>query len=303
MHLLSGRKHPGLASRVGRRDALRFGQTALLSTLVGTAVALVTSGCAAPTQRPSVAVPAARSDDEGRSLRLLPPFGLTTEADAVVRIVSDVTCTGTLIAEDLVLTAHHCVVARDAAGRPLRENKPAAELGIELGGGDLPWAEVGVRAVVAPACGYASGDGDLAILVLSRRLIGVPIVALRQGPPLPGETVFPMGFGRCAASRGVVHRVARAGGVVGVLRARQFDSSASICPGDSGGPACAMPNGDATCHEVVGVVSAAVMDGDDRTTGLAVYTRLDAWKSLFSAAREIADGADPSEVPPYGSCD
>ncbi len=266
--------------------------------------ALGAAGCEKPTQRPAIlAVPAARSDDEGRPLRLLPPFALATANDAVVRIVSDVTCSGTLVAEDLVLTAHHCVVARDAKGRPLHRNLPARDLGIELGGDHLPWGEVKVRAVVAPDCGYHSGEGDIAILVLSRKLIGIPTITLREAPPQRGEHVFPVGFGRCAASHDAVRRVAREGGLVDSVRAGQFGARASVCPGDSGGPVCVSPSAADACSEIVGVVSAAVMDGDDRTTGPAVYTRVDAWKGLLWAAREIADGASPSEVPPYGGCE
>jgi hypothetical protein len=264
---------------------------------------LSATGCEKPTQRPAIVVPASSRDDEGRPLQLLPPGAHATPNDAVVRIVSDVTCSGTLVADDLVLTAHHCVVARDAKGRPLRRNKPASELGIELGGDHLPWGEVKVRAVVAPECGFHSGDGDVAILVLSRKLIGITPIPMRESPPLRGEHVFPVGFGRCAASRDLVHRAAREGGSIDAVRAGQFHGLASVCPGDSGGPACVSPNVGETCAEIVGVVSAAVMDGDDRTIGPAVYTRVDAWKGLFWAAREIADGASPSEVPPFGACE
>ena len=160
-----------------------------------------------------------------------------------------------------------------------------------------------VRAVVAPDCGWHSGAGDVAILVLSRKLIGISPIVMREAPPLRGEHVFPVGFGRCAASRDLVRRVAREGGSVDAVRAGQFGATASVCPGDSGGPVCVSPNVDETCTEIVGVVSAAVMDGDERTVGPAVYTRVDVWKGLFWAAREIADGASPSEVPPYGACE
>lgn len=263
--------------------------------------ALAQTGCEKPIQRaPAVVVPASNHDDEGRPLLLFPPGARATANDAVVRIVSDVTCTGALVAEDLVLTAHHCVVARDAKGRPLHRNKPASELGVELGGDHLPWGEVKIRAVVAPECGWHSGDGDVAVLVLSRKLVGISPIPVREAPPTRGEPVFPVGFGRCAASHDLVHRVARAGGPVDVVRAGQFGAQASICPGDSGGPACVSPNG--VCSEIVGVVSAAVMDGDAETLGRTIYTRVDTWRTLLSAAREIADGASPSEVPPIGAC-
>ena len=62
----------------------------------------------------------ARPDGDGRQFRLLPPFELATPEDAIVRIIGDVSCTGTLIADDRVLTAHHCVVARDEAGHALQ---------------------------------------------------------------------------------------------------------------------------------------------------------------------------------------
>jgi hypothetical protein len=272
---------------------------------LGAAVALGAlggAGCERPTQRPAIVVPAASRDDDGRPLQLLPPGERATANDAVVRIVSDVTCTGTLVADDLVLTAHHCVTARDAKGRILQRDVRPKDITIELGGEHLPWGEVSVRAIVAPDCGWASGEGDIALLVLSRKLIGISPIPVREAPPARGEHVFPIGFGRCVGSYDLVHRVEREGGVVDGVRAGQFSGLASICPGDSGGPACVSPNADGTCREIVGVVSAAVMDADEHTVGTTVYTRTDLWKGLFSAAREIADGASPSEVPPYGPC-
>jgi hypothetical protein len=231
-------------------------------------------------------------------VHLLPPFELATADDAVVRIVSDVTCTGTLIAEDLVLTAHHCVAARDENGRTLRRDQEPEAISIELGGDYLPWGEVTVRAVVSPDCGYTSGEGDIAILVLSRRLIGIATEVPRiESEPKRDDQVRPIGFGRCALSRSAVHRVPRVGGGISQVDPSHFVASASICPGDSGGPAFSRERGD-----VVGVISASVMDGDENTAGTSYFSRLDVWRELFSAAREIAAGASPSELPPYRSC-
>ncbi len=153
----------------------------------GCAVATLAApaGCAQPTQH-VVAVPAARQQDEGRPLRLLPPLELAMPRDAVVRIVGsgNVTCTGTLIADDCVLTAHHCVSWHDAKGRVQSRDMAPEDIQIELGGDDLPWGEAKVRAVVAPQCGFESGDGDIAILVLERHLIGMPtsIARLESAP-------------------------------------------------------------------------------------------------------------------------
>jgi hypothetical protein len=197
-----------------------------------------------------------------------------------------------------VLTAHHCVAARDESGRTLRRDQAPEDISIELGGDYLPWGDVAVRAVVSPDCGYTSGDGDIAILVLSRRLIGIPTRAPRiEAEPKRTEPVEPFGFGRCALSHDAIHRVSRQGGKIDAVAPSHFVASASICPGDSGGPAFSAERGD-----VVGVISASVMDGDDSTPGTSYFTRLDVWRELFSAARELAAGASPSELPPYRSC-
>jgi hypothetical protein len=267
-------------------------------SIAASLAALGASGCAATRKHAGSAVPAAKPDQEDRPFHLLPPFELATTEDAIVRIVSDVTCTGTLIAEDLVLTAHHCVSARDDSGRTLRRDKDPEDISIELGGDYLPWGEVKIRSIVSPDCGYTSGEGDIAILVLERRLIGISTLTPRiEAGPARNELVDPVGFGRCGLSADAIHRVRRAGGRVESISASDFIADASICPGDSGGPAFSREGGD-----VVGVISASVMDADENTTGASYFTRLDKWPELFSAAREIALGASPSELPPYRSC-
>ena len=277
----------------------RIAPESVKATLFGLAAVAISgaSGCIEPTQRAVIAVPAARLDADGRQFRLLPPFELATPEDAIVRITADVTCTGTLIADDRVLTAHHCVVARDAAGHALDHDKRPQELTIELGGDYLPWGEAPVRAIIAPDCGYASGDGDIAILVLSRHLIGVPTVPIRlEQQPRKGEELRVYGFGRCALSRDAIHRVPRTSSPLQGIEPGHLVATAAICPGDSGGPVYGEKG------EIIGVVSASVMDGDEHTAGLSLFTRVDVWPQLFSAAHEIANGASPGELPPYGDC-
>jgi hypothetical protein len=265
-------------------------------------VATSALACVEPTQRAVIAVPAAHSVGEGRPVALQPPFELMTNegpnSDAVVRVVGEVTCSGALVAEDLVLTAHHCVAARDDEGRVMRHDVLPEQVSIELGGDHLPWGDVTVRAIVSPDCGYGSGEGDIALLVLSRKLIGVPTLVPRlEAPPHKGEEIEPVGFGRCQMTTDAIRRVTRAGGLVDIVRGEYFVAPASICPGDSGGPAFSRTHGD-----LVGVVSASVMDGDEKTSAPSLFTRLDMWRRLFGAARLIADGASSSELPPYRSC-
>jgi len=244
--------------------------------------------------------PAATRQEEHRPWSLSPPIGVSMPDEAVVHVVSKgVGCSGTLITSNLVLTAHHCVVERSPEGEILDKDLPASSLEVELGGDYLPWGTVKVRAMVAPTCGYGGGHGDIAVLVLSRKLVGLSMMQAKlSGPPRLGDVIEPVGFGRCPLSTDGIHRIHREGGPVQRLSSGSIFASTSICPGDSGGPARSQATG-----EVVGVVSAGVMDDDDQTRDPTTFTRLDAWRSLFVNAQLIVDGSSPSEVPPVGGCE
>ncbi|HKQ68464.1 MAG TPA: trypsin-like serine protease, partial [Polyangiaceae bacterium] len=192
-----------------------------------------------------------------------------------------------------------CVVQRTPDGDILEQDLPASALEVELGGDYLPWGTVKVRAMVAPACGYQGGHGDIAVLVLARKLVGLGMMRARLAdPPNMGELLEPVGFGRCPMSTDGIHRIRREGGPVEKIGPGAVYASTSICPGDSGGPARSPATG-----EVVGVVSAGVMDDDDQTRDPTTFTRLDAWRSLFANAQLIVDGSSAAEVPPVGGCE
>ncbi|MFO0756747.1 MAG: trypsin-like serine protease [Byssovorax sp.] len=263
------------------------------------ASAALTGGCVEPAQHRSAVVPASLSSEVmERPFHAVTPEAFVQTDDSIVRITGDVSCTGTLIADDRVLTAHHCVAARDKDGRALDHDKRPSELTIELGGDYLPWGEVKVRAILAPECGYESGDGDIAILVLSRHLIGIPTALPHlEGAPKVGARVEVLGFGRCALSHDAIRRDTRSTLPIGEVDAGHVEAQAAICPGDSGGPL----RGEKS-KEILGVVSASVMDGDATTLGRSLFTRTDVWPELFWAAEEVSNGASPSELPPYGTC-
>jgi len=240
-------------------------------------------------------VPASLPNDDAPELGESEPPAIASEDDYVVRIVvGSVTCSGALIRDDRVLTAHHCVAARDGKGAPLTHDVKPENVRVELGGDYLPWGEVGVRAVLAPNCGYVSGDGDLAVLILARHLTGVATRPIRlEEPPTKHDQIEPIGFGRCALSGDGIHRKHRLGGAIELVADGRFRLGAGICPGDSGGPAVSQDSG-----EILGVISASAMDGDELTRDRSEFVRVDRWRALFANAAMVSTGTSPSELPP-----
>jgi hypothetical protein len=229
------------------------------------------------------------------------------------------TCSGTLIDDDLVLTAVHCLVKRGPHGEFTREPLSPTDLTIELGGDYLPWGQVGVASIVSPTsaedgllCGEQGGEGDIAVLILPRKLVGVGVMVPSENPPAMKEVLEPIGFGHCAFTSAsttgsaepsnettrwsdgfAIRRRQRQGGAVNGTTSATFEMPASICPGDSGGPVHA-----AGSREIVGVVSLSAMDADTKTMNRSVMVRVDTYLPLIDRARHIADGTPPSELPP-----
>lgn len=252
------------------------------------------SGCVSRVE-PSRTVPAGLPHPDPPDLAF-PEHGLGD--DSVVRVVTPhVGCTGTLIAADRVLTAHHCLSVRNQYGDYLSEDVEPDEVHVQLGGDFLNWGEVGVRAIVSPSCGYSAGVGDIAILVLSSSIDDVPFkeVALEQ-QPRAGLEVSPLGFGRCADSSEGIRLRTREGGRVDRVKSTSFQLEAAICPGDSGGP------GVDDEGQVVGVVSASALDARQNTRSRTEFTRVDRWHDVFANALRISEGANPAELPPISGC-
>ncbi len=241
--------------------------------------------------------PAASLGHVARPWTLNPP---AADPDgSIVRVETDGSvCSGSIVTPRLVLTAHHCVAARDEQGLRLAQDLPPDHVEVALGGGEIPWGKVGVRAIVTPPCGYRAGHGDVALLVLARPLVGMPMLRVRlDSPPTVGQRVYGVGFGTCALDDEHSRRIQRAGGVVERVGVGAFFATASTCPGDSGGPARDPDSG-----LVVGVVSASDMDQNEDSRDPTFFTRLDMWGSLFAAAEAIAAGAT-RDIPPIRGCE
>ena len=266
----------------------------LVTLAILTALSAASAGCAANRHSKIAFRPSA--DELAADTRLLTqPFALAVPEDAIVRVVGPaMTCTGTVIQDDLILTAHHCLVERGAKGEYLKKLLDPSQVKIELGGDYFAWGEVSVRAVVAPPCGEAGGAGDVAVLVLKRKLVGLSTMTPRlEGTPKVGEDVYPVGFGRCALSPDGIRRKERPGGTVRALTGETIHLDASVCPGDSGGPVFAKGS-----REIVGVVSLSAMDHDEKTRGPSVMARIDPYRLVFAHASQIADGTPQNELPP-----
>jgi hypothetical protein len=260
------------------------------------ALATGVSGCQLfQGQKTRVTVRPSAQEDSADVRVLEKPFALATPEDAIVRVVGPtMTCTGTVIDDDLILTAHHCLVERGAHGEFTKRLIDANGLRIELGGDYFAWGEVGVRHIVAPPCGEGGGGGDVAVLVLKRKLIGLSTMAPRlEGPPKVGEEAYPVGFGRCALSSDAIKRKDREGGPIRALSGETLHMDAAVCPGDSGGPVFAKGT-----REIIGVVSLSAMDHDETTRGASVMARIDSYRLVFAHARLLADGLSPQELPP-----
>ncbi|GAC1352749.1 MAG: hypothetical protein NVS3B20_22850 [Polyangiales bacterium] len=231
-------------------------------------------------------------------------------------------CSGVLVAENLVLTARHCVsrtvpggIACSKDGKPLvgggvlSEHRPE-DLQILVGTSvRLKFQAKGVKIVHSDATNLC--NSDLALIELDTKIAGAKLAQIRlDTPPIKGETITAVGWGVSNNSSGASRRhrknipVVAVGpttvGLVGAIGDAEFAIGEGICSGDSGGPAF-----DDLTGAVVGVVSrggngaapdpkmpsAPCVDLADRATR-NIYTRTDGFKDLIlSAFAEV--GSEP----------
>jgi hypothetical protein len=242
-------------------------------------------------------------------------------------------CSGTLVAENLVLTARHCVSVTDSSamcaadgtpvvGAMLHGDRVASEFAVFVGQAGVapPSTDEGLarargKEIIVDDATTICND-DLAFVVLDRA-VAAPIAQLRMGPPAGGETFTAVGWGIDQTGSLPAARMERTGLSLVGAGPMAFPDDArygvgdaeilvgeSACSGDSGSPVLAKSGA------VVGVASragngkprdpmnmASVCMGD---TVHAIYTHLGQSQALvtraFAAAGQVPwleGAADP----------
>jgi hypothetical protein len=232
-------------------------------------------------------------------------------------------CTATLIAPDVIVTALHCVSFREDPGATFRcrtdgsiiPNSPGAgELGLPIAGENVE-VFVGATPGVEPdAVGrrvFGSGAtqicrGDLAAVVLNQELTQDDYAMVRFGRSVArGESVVAIGYGG-TESPTLSGRRRRTTEVLDVGEYQGVDATGPTppgtfvvgegpCFGDSGGPALSEETG-----AVVGVYSLSLSPECTSIGARNTYTMVPAFEDTIRQALEFA-GREPLLEPDTGS--
>jgi hypothetical protein len=217
------------------------------------------------------------------------------------------TCTATLIAPNLILTARHCVSELDPQTDAVTADTPPARMYISTGpsAGAPETPTVSARATQVFTDGARDITGsDVSLVLLDRKITDMPFAPIRlDGRVTAGESLTAVGWGLTENGQLPTSRLQRpaipvtaVGPAVGGVEGSEFEIGEGGCSGDSGGPALSAKGA------VVGVIS-RVGNGQQQSeanranfclgsTTKGIYGEPSAHKELVMRAFQAA-GAQP----------
>jgi len=222
------------------------------------------------------------SSNEATSNASQPIIGGTPDANdpsVVLLGGGGVWCTGTLIAPNVVLTAAHCISAKNNF-----VYFGPQYLG-DAGGATLTVAQSYQHPDYA-----TNKDVDIGIVVLSSSSSAVTPSAFASTAPTVNENVHVVGFGDTASPTEPMFTKMQVDVPISAVASDYFNTGPAICSGDSGGPALA--NG-----VIAGVVSGHSIQACGGTAG---YVRVDLYaqwiQQQIDLAKTIDAGPPPSDA-------
>lgn len=183
-------------------------------------------------------------------------------------------CSGALIEKSWIITAASCFVDSPAQYATLQPGTPALSTRVVIGRADLTSGGGEVRTVVELV---PRQDRDLVLAKLSAPVQGIATIALSAESPVVGEQVDVAGYGRTAdewAPLRLHSGTFTVTGATGPDMAVDGLNGATICAGDTGGPAVRTGTRDL----LVAVSSRSAQGGcfgSEPTSRVAVGTRVD----------------------------